>query len=101
MASQEGLDSTVLLGLSIVGSHTTLARNDAEVHTPEILESIVNMNSAGNYSNEYFHRVPRPQTFQFSNAYPTGEVEYMFSSSDYQIYKKFYFIYAVPQYYNQ
>lgn len=72
--SHEGLDSTVMLGLSIVGSHPVgHISNGDEVNTPEILESIVSMSPGANY-NDYYQRLSRAQTFTFPTAYTSTEV---------------------------
>ncbi len=72
--SHEGLDSTVMLGLSIVGSHPAQVNNGEEVNTPEILDSIVSMNPTSNYNNDYFQRMSRNQTFSFPTSYSSLDV---------------------------
>ncbi len=72
--SHEGLDSTIMLGLSIVGSHPSgHVNNGEEVNTPEILDSIVSMSPGTNY-NDYYQRMSRPQPFSFPTSYTSMEV---------------------------
>ena len=74
--SHEGLDSTVMLGLSIVGSHPAgqLNQGEGEVNTPELLDSMVSMSPGANYS-DYFQRMSRNQSFSYSTSYTSLEVD--------------------------